>query len=562
MFLDKLKIGSRLMLIVAGTIIGILAVGSYSLVEISQNLLEDRKVKTEHVVDVVTTLVAHYQGQEASGVMTREEAQKAAIASIEKLRYDENEYFWIQSYDNVIVMHPIKPALNGKNMNGTVGPDGVKLFDEFVNVATEKGSGFVEYTWPKPGHDQPVPKISFVKAFAPWKWIVGSGIYVDDVDTIFRQVLMVVGAVSLIILALIVGGSLIISRGITKPLSSIAGNMQRLAEGDKDIEVQFTDQKNEIGDLSRTMGIFLEKTVEMDRMREQQVEAEKRAEEEKRQMMFKMADDFETSVGGIVQQVSSASTEMQASSESMAATAEQTTQQSAAVASASDEASANVQTVASAAEELSSSISEISRQVGQSSEITSSAVVQAEQTNAKVQGLAEAANKIGEVVALITDIADQTNLLALNATIEAARAGDAGKGFAVVASEVKNLANQTAKATDEIGTQISEIQSATGEAVTAIEAIGKTIAEVDEIAAAIAAAVEEQGAATQEIARNVEQAAAGTNEVSANIGGVNAAANDTGAAATQIQAAAGELSEQSETLRAEVDKFLTNVRAA
>ena len=188
MFLDKLKIGSRLMLIVAGTIIGILAVGSYSLVEISQNLLEDRKVKTEHVVDVVTTLVAHYQGQEASGVMTREEAQKAAIASIEKLRYDENEYFWIQSYDNVIVMHPIKPALNGKNMNGTVGPDGVKLFDEFVNVATEKGSGFVEYTWPKPGHDQPVPKISFVKAFAPWKWIVGSGIYVDDVDTIFRRV--------------------------------------------------------------------------------------------------------------------------------------------------------------------------------------------------------------------------------------------------------------------------------------------------------------------------------------------------------------------------------------
>ena len=562
MFFDRLKIGTRLLLIVVGTVIGIVAVGGYSLLEIRSNLLEDRKIKTQHVVHVAESLVAHYQAQEASGAMTQAEAQKAAIGSIESLRYDETEYFWIQNYANDIVMHPINPALNGKNMTGTADPNGVKLFDEFVNVATKEGSGFVEYSWPKPGFEEAVPKISFVKAFAPWQWIVGSGIYIDDVDTIFKQILLVVGAVSLSILVIIVGASVVISRGITKPLSMIAGNMGRLAEGDKGIEVKFTDQKNEIGDLSRTMEVFLEKTIEMDRMREEQVEAEKRSEEEKRQMMFKMADDFEASVGGVVNQVSSAATEMQASSEAMAATANETSAQAAVVASASEEASANVQTVAAAAEELSSSISEISRQVGQSSQITSSAVVQANQTNEKVQGLAVAADKIGEVVALITDIADQTNLLALNATIEAARAGDAGKGFAVVASEVKNLANQTAKATDEIGTQIAEIQAATSEAVTAIEAIGKTISEVDEIAATIAAAVEEQGAATQEIARNVEQAAAGTNEVSSNIGGVNQAATETGAAASQIQSAAGELSVQSETLRSEVAKFLANVRAA
>ncbi|MBT3359641.1 MAG: HAMP domain-containing protein [Rhodospirillales bacterium] len=352
------------------------------------------------------------------------------------------------------------------------------------------------------------------------------------------------------------------TRSIVNPINSMTGAMQKLAEGDLEIEVPALGRGDEIGKMAETVQVFKENGLKVKAMEAEQKEAEKRAEAEKKAAMNKMADDFESAVGGVVDQVSSAATEMQSSSEAMAATAEETSQQSATVAAASEQASANVQTVASAAEELSSSISEISRQVGQSSEISSEAVIQAEKTNEKVQGLAEAANKIGEVVALITDIADQTNLLALNATIEAARAGDAGKGFAVVASEVKNLANQTGKATDEIGTQIAEIQAATTEAVTAIEAIGKTIGEVDEIATTIASAVEEQGAATQEIARNVEQAAAGTSDVSSNIGGVNQAATETGAAATQIQSAAGELSVQSETLRSEVGKFLANVRTA
>ena len=289
---------------------------------------------------------------------------------------------------------------------------------------------------------------------------------------------------------------------------------------------------------------------------------QERLQEQNRQAMVDLAEELASSVGSATATVSDSIVGLTELAQSMAATAEETSQQSATVASASEEASANVQTVASAAEELSSSISEISRQVGQSSEISSNAVRQAEETNEKVQGLAEAANKIGEVVALITDIADQTNLLALNATIEAARAGDAGKGFAVVASEVKNLANQTGKATDEIGNQIAEIQAATSEAVTAIEAIGKTISEVDEIASTIASAVEQQGAATQEIARNVEQAAAGTQEVSSNIDGVNQAASDTGTAATKIQTSAAELSQQSDRLRSEIDEFLVKVRAA
>ena len=289
---------------------------------------------------------------------------------------------------------------------------------------------------------------------------------------------------------------------------------------------------------------------------------QERLQEEKHATMNKMADDFQSSVGGIVETVASASTQMQSTARSMSATAEETSCQSTAVAAAAEQASANVQTVASATEELSSSISEIGRQVSQSSQIAARAVKDAKHTDTQIQGLAEAASKIGEVVSIITDIADQTNLLALNATIEAARAGDAGKGFAVVASEVKNLANQTAKATEEIGAQIGSIQSATEDAVSAIQGIGKTIGEIDEIATTIASAVEEQGAATKEIARNVEQAAVGTEDVTTNIGGVNQAANETGAASSQVLSAAGELSEQAESLRTEVEKFLGDIKAA
>ncbi len=377
--------------------------------------------------------------------------------------------------------------------------------------------------------------------------------------TDIRDLMLLIGVATLVVVALV---GYLLARSVSKPVVEMTASMNGLAAGDLEVEIPAKGRSDEIGEMSGAVQVFKDNAVEKVRLEKEQEEVERRAEEEKRAAMNKLADGFESSVGQIVNQVSSASTEMQASSNSMSATAEQTTSQSAAVAAASEQASANVQTVATAAEELSSSISEISRQVSQSSQIAAAAVQQAQQTNAKVEGLAEAANRIGEVVALITDIADQTNLLALNATIEAARAGDAGKGFAVVASEVKNLANQTAKATDEIGTQISGIQTATQEAVSAIEEITKTISEIDEIAATIASAVEQQGAATQEIARNVEQAAAGTQEVSSNISGVSQAANDTGAAATQIKSAADELSQQSETLRAEVGKFLANVRVA
>jgi methyl-accepting chemotaxis protein len=363
-------------------------------------------------------------------------------------------------------------------------------------------------------------------------------------------------------LVLGVGTAIFVARvGIAKPIAQINAVMQALAGGDKSVEVPGKDRGDELGEMAKTVQVFKESMIETDRMREEQEATKKRTEEERRRAMLQLADRFESSVGGVVNGVSAAATELQASASTMSATAEQTSKQSSVVAAASEETTRNVQTVASATEELSASIGEITSQVTESTRIVGEAVGQAQDTMQKVQGLSDAAQKIGDVVRLINDIAGQTNLLALNATIEAARAGEAGKGFAVVASEVKTLATQTAKATDEIASQVRAIQDATTSSASAMSQIAATINRVNEIATAIASAVEEQGAATQEISRNVQQAAQGTQEVSLNIGGVSQAATQSGAAARQVLESADELSKNGSKLQTEVQEFLRTVRA-
>jgi methyl-accepting chemotaxis protein len=373
------------------------------------------------------------------------------------------------------------------------------------------------------------------------------------------QVALVASGIALVLGVLI---AYFLARAIAGAIGSMTGAMTKLAGGDKSVAIPGQGRRDEIGDMANAVDVFKQNMIEADRLRDEQEEAKKRAEIEKKAAMNKLADDFESRVGGVIQTVTSAATEMQSTAQSMSSTAEETSRQATTVSAAAEQATGNVQTVAAATEEMSSSIGEIGRQVSKSTDIAKRAVSEADKTNAAVQGLAQSAQKIGDVVSLISDIAEQTNLLALNATIEAARAGEAGKGFAVVASEVKALASQTAKATEEIAAQIGAMQGAVGGSVEAIKSIGSTIGEISEIATTIASAVEEQGAATQEISRNVQEAATGTRDVTANIGQVSEASSATGAAASQVLSAATELSKQAEALRSEVDAFLNEVRAA
>jgi methyl-accepting chemotaxis protein len=371
---------------------------------------------------------------------------------------------------------------------------------------------------------------------------------------------IVVGVCAMLVL---VGSWLMSFLTIARPISALTVSMNELAGGNFSVVLPGLGRKDEVGGVAAAVEKF--KVVSEQKAREEaeaKIRQDKIAADQRKAEMRKLADSFEAAVGEIVDTVSSASTELEASATTLTATAERAQEVTAMVAAASEEASTNVQSVASATEELSSSITEISRQVQESARVAGEAVGQARTTTERVSELSKAATRIGDVVELINTIAGQTNLLALNATIEAARAGEAGRGFAVVASEVKALAEQTAKATGEIGQQISGIQAATQESVGAISAISDTIEKLSEISSTIAAAVEEQGAATQEISRNVQQAAQGTHQVSANITDVQRGAGETGSASSQVLSAAQSLASDSNRLKLEVGKFLDTVRAA
>ncbi len=361
---------------------------------------------------------------------------------------------------------------------------------------------------------------------------------------------------------LVFGFSLLVGQSISKALASMVSAMTRLAGGDVRMAIPGLGRRDEIGEMAGAVEVFKNNMIEAERLRADQRDAEARQAEQRKADMRELANAFETAVGEIVDTVSSAATELEASADTLTKAAERSQTLATTVAAASEEASTNVQSVSSASEELTSSVNEISRQVQESSRVANEAVDQAQKTNGRVSELSKAASRIGDVVELINTIAGQTNLLALNATIEAARAGEAGRGFAVVASEVKALAEQTAKATGEISQQISGIQAATQDFVAAIKEIGATIGRMSEISSTIAAAVEEQGAATQEISRNIQHAATGTQEVSSNITDVQHGANETGSASAQVHSAAKSLSSESNRLKLEVGKFLNSVRAA
>jgi methyl-accepting chemotaxis protein len=581
----QLTIGRKIYLVIALCFTCFIAVTLFEMAEMGAGLERQKQIELTNLGDVALGIVKQEQEAAAKAQLPDSEAQKRAAARLRQLRYGNGDYFWINDMQPRMVMHPTTPELEGKNLSEMKDANGFRFFVGFVDTVKSAGRGVVRYEYPKPGNPQPQPKISYVVGYAPWGWVIGTGVYIDDLKAQTWEAVKRALTITAVVLLLVAAISILVARGVTASMQAITVAMRQLATGRFDVVLPGLGRRDEIGAIAGAVEAFKVKAVEKAQSEAQEREerervaaaerrsseereaAQKRAAEEKatadrKAAMLTLAARFEETVGGIVEAVSSAATELETAAGTLTQTAVTTETLSTTVAAASEEASTNVQSVASAAEEMGSSVQEISRQVHESSRIADQAVRQAQETDNRIAELAQAATRIGDVVKLITAIAEQTNLLALNATIEAARAGEAGRGFAVVAQEVKALAAQTAKATGEIGGQIAGMQSATQESVTAIQAIGTTIRHISEIAETIAAAVEEQGAATQEITRNIQQVAQGTSEVAANIHEVNNGASATGSASNQVLTSARSLSQDSHRLKLEVDRFLTSIRAA
>ena len=480
------------------------------------------------------------------------------MSTVSSLRYGNNDYVWLNDMDGVFLAHP---KLTGKNANDSQDAKGVYFMRRFIETARQ-GGGFVPYDWVRDQDKPPIAKISYVAPFPEWGWVIGTGIYIDDVAQTFTENAIEQGTIALLILLVVGGCGFVVGRNIVVPLKRITSSMLRLADGDKSIAVEYLANRDEIGELAKALETFKANAIKMEEMREEQKILENKAAQERKEAMCKMADNFEGSVKSIVMTVSSAATQMRGKAQGMAAIAEGTSRQANVVAAAAEQASANVQTVASAAEELSASIVEITHQIGSTTKISAACVTEAEETGHVMESLNKAADSISDIVILIEKIAGQVNLLALNATIEAARAGEAGRGFAVVANEVKGLASQVGNAAKTITHQVSDIQQQTKHAVGTIDGITATIKKMSSISTTIAAAVEEQESATREISRSIHDASTGTNEVTKNISSVTQAATETGTMSSQVLDMAGQLSKQSETLSAEVERFIARVREA
>ncbi|MFH6785148.1 MULTISPECIES: methyl-accepting chemotaxis protein [Methylobacterium] len=558
MFVLTLPRKFALLIALAG--LSLIALGGIALTYQYDAMMAQRIDRLSVMTEAAANIVDRYRQKAEKGEMTQAAAREAALADIGAMRHGRDNYVYVNDAAGTVIAHPSAKVV-GRNLMGMADPTGFRFVADVMPRAKRDGMATFRYVWAQEGQAAPVPKIGLFRYYAPWDVYIGVSEYVSDLRAMIVEQVQRLALAGLVIMLVLAAASLLIVRSVVRPMERLRKTMTTLSEGRTDFAVPEAGRRDEVGAMARAVLVFRDNAIERERLRGES-EAEEMCRMRRAAALNDLIQGFETSITGVVAGVASASGELRGTAQAMTATATQTATQSTTVAAAAEEASSNVETVAVAAEELGASVQEIGRQVDGSARLAQAAVAEAGRTAQQVRALTEATARIGDVVGLISSIAAQTNLLALNATIEAARAGAAGRGFAVVAAEVKELAGQTAKATEEITGQIATIQASTGQAAGAIGQITARIEEISTVATSIAAAVEEQGAATQEIVRNVAQAAAGTGEVTGNIAGLAGAAEETGAAASQVLVSASELSRQSERLSAEVERFLLQVRAA
>ncbi|MBP2302380.1 methyl-accepting chemotaxis protein [Azospirillum picis] len=530
---------------------------------VNRALVEQRMNSVRFIAESAEGIAARFYKLAQDGAMSEEDAKDRAKTAIGAMRYADGEYLWIWTSQIISVMHA-NPALIGKSGAEIRDRNGVYVIREAVRGALAPVPEFVTYEWPRP-NDPKGPtyeKLAYSVHFKPWDWVIGTGVYTDDLRSAFAGMMTVFGLVvaGLSTLALLLGWA--VARSVTRPLSRVHGVMLRLAAQDMDAEVSDSSRRDEIGGMARTLEVFKANILRTHQMERERNDAAAQAAADKRAAMLDLAARFEATVCRIVDQVSESATGFQATAAQVSGAVDRVERECTVVAAASEQASVNVQTVAAAAEEMSTAISDLSSRVAQAAQRSKSTAQGAEQVRAHIDALSAAIDQVDQIVASINAVASQTNLLALNATIEAARAGDAGKGFAVVASEVKNLASQTHAMTEQIGLQIGTVKAASDRTVEAMRGIIGQVDHIDRSTAEMASSVEQQSAATAEISRNAQQAAIGTTEVSRNVLDIQRAERETGDATQEVMRSAATLADRASLLKREVAAFIEEIRAA